>query len=409
MAYTICVIPGDGIGREVVPAAIEVLRATGLDLRFHFAEAGWACFQELGTALPDETIQAVREADATLFGAVSSPTGRRVEGYRSPIVALRREFHLYANLRPARSWPLAGVRPGIDLLIVRENTEDLYVQQEHLEGERAVAERVITRQASERVARAACRLAMGRRRKLTIVHKANILPLTCGLFRDTVRQVADEFPGLEVEEVLVDAMAMRLIRDPESFDVIVTTNMFGDILSDEAAALCGGMGLTPSANLGDAVAVFEPVHGSAPDIAGKGLANPMAAILAASMMLSYLGEAEAAGWLVQGVETALRRRVMTPDLGGQASTAQVTAVIRETVEALAAGLERDALERPAGGGAGHAGETWWAAPHHELECSVGDGLVLEPLPAQGVPRPAAPGRRYLSNSSEDTFRRQAWL
>lgn len=408
MAYSICVIPGDGIGREVVPAAVEVLRATGLDLRFHFAEAGWACFEELGTALPEETIQAVREADATLFGAVSSPAGRRVEGYRSPIVALRREFNLYANLRPARSWPLAGVPQGVDLLIVRENTEDLYVQEERVEGERAVAQRVITRQASERVARAACRLAMGRRRKLTIVHKANILPLTCGLFRDTVRQVAGEFPGLQVEEVLVDAMAMRLVRDPQSFDVIVTTNMFGDILSDEAAAVCGGMGLAPSANLGDNTAVFEPVHGSAPDIAGKGVANPMAAILAASMMISYLGEGEAAGWLVQGVEMALQRGVVTPDLGGQAATSQVTAFVREVVRELAAG-RRPAQEAPSAQGDSGAKSGWYAAPHHELECAVGDGLVLEPPPAGDAPRPAARGRRFQFNEPTGLWGRQAWL
>ncbi len=407
MGYRICVIPGDGIGREVVPAAIEVLRATGLELNFHFAEAGWACFEEFGTALPEETIQAVRQADATLFGAVSSPTGRRVDGYRSPIVALRREFNLYANLRPARSWPLAGVPQDVDLLIVRENTEDLYVQQEHLEGERAVAQRVITRQASERVARAACRLAMGRRRKLTIVHKANILPLTCGLFRDAVREVAGGFPGLQVEEVLVDAMAMRLVHDPQSFDVVVTTNMFGDILSDEAAAVCGGMGLAPSANLGDSTAIFEPVHGSAPDIAGKGIANPMAAILAASMMLSYLGESEAAGWLVQGVETALRRGVVTPDLGGQATTAQVTAFVRDVVGELAAGRWYADAAQSSSGDSGAKG-AWYASAHHELECTIGEGLLLDPPPAGEAPRPAVRGRRFQFNYP-GSLGRQAWL
>lgn len=407
MTYRICAIPGDGIGREVVPAAIDVLRATGLDFRFQFTEAGWACFEGFGTALPDETIQAARQADATLFGAVSSPTGRRVEGYRSPIVALRREFNLYANLRPARSWPLAGVPQGIDLLLVRENTEDLYVQEERLEGERAVAQRVITRQASERVARAACRLAVRRRRKLTIVHKANILPVTCGLFRDTVRRVAGEFPDLQVEEVLVDAMAMRLIRDPQSFDVIITTNMFGDILSDEAAAVCGGMGLAPSANLGDSAAIFEPVHGSAPDIAGKGVANPMAAILAASMMLSYLGEGQAAGWLIAGVEEAVRRGIVTPDLGGQATTSQVTAFVNGVVAELALG-RRHLHEVPSHGNSGERGG-WYASAHHELECAMGDGLLLEPPPAGETPRPAGRSRRLYLDQSTDSIGRRAWL
>ena len=274
MAHRICTIGGDGIGREVVPAAVEVLRATGLDLEFTDALAGLECFERDGDTLPAETLAAVKAADATLFGAITTPTGKRPKGYRSSILTLRQELGLYANLRPARSWPVDSSRAGVDMLIVRENTEGLYVRRETLDGDTATAERRITREASLRIGRAACRLAQGRRRHLTIVHKANVLPVTCGLFRDSVREATAEFEGLTVDEMLVDAMAMRLVKDPEHFDVIVTTNMFGDILSDEAAAICGGMGLAPSANIGPGTAVFEPVHGSAPDIAGQGIANP---------------------------------------------------------------------------------------------------------------------------------------
>ncbi len=333
VAYRIVVIPGDGIGQEVIPAAVEVLEATGLPLEFVAAEAGWGTFERRGTALPAETVAAVRECRLALFGAVSSPA-RKVAGYRSPIVALRRELDLYANLRPALSVPIPGSRAGIDLLIVRENTEGLYAGRERREGDTAIAERVITRGASARIGRVACELAMRRRRQLTIVHKANILPETCGLFRDTVRAAAADFPGLAVEECLVDTMALRLVLAPEAFDVVVTTNLFGDILSDEAAALVGGLGLAPAGNVGAGVAVFEPVHGSAPDIAGRGVANPVAAILAAAMLLEHAGEPAAAGRVRRAVRWALEHGPRTPDLGGDATTAEVTgAVVNKMREA----------------------------------------------------------------------------
>jgi homoisocitrate dehydrogenase len=394
MAYRICTIGGDGIGREVTPAAVDVLRATGLAFEFTDAPAGWECFEQMGDALPAETLEAVKSADATLFGAITSPTGPRPEGYRSPILTLRQELGLYANLRPARSWPVASSRAGVDMLIVRENTEGLYVRRESREGDTATAERRITREASTRIGRAACRLAMGRRRRLTIVHKANVLPVTCGLFRDSVRAAAEEFEELTIDEMLVDAMAMRLVKDPEHFDVIVTTNMFGDILSDEAAAVCGGMGLAPSANIGPRSAVFEPVHGSAPDIAGQGIANPIAAILSASMMLDYLGEQQAAGWLIAGCELAMRDGIVPPDLGGEANTAEVTAVIADVVRRLREREDRAGgrtISRPASSG----GTPPAAGPHmqcaadrgpstplryHELEVIQDDGLLLEPLP-----------------------------
>ena len=329
MAPRIGVLPGDGIGREVTPWAVKALQATGLDWEFVQAEVGWECFQRQGTALPEATVELLGTCAAALFGAVSSPS-HKVPGYRSPIVAMRRQFNLYANLRPVVSAPIASSRPGIDLLLVRENTEGLYVQRERSDGETAIAERVITRAASERIGRLACQLAAGRRQHLTIVHKANILPETCGLFRDAVRREAADFPGLAIDEVLVDTMALRLIRDPESFDVVVTTNLFGDILTDEAAMLVGGLGLAPAGNIGDRIAIFEPVHGSAPDIAGRGVANPAAFLLAAEMCGEHLGLADGAARLRAAVRTALRESP-TRDLGGTATTAEFAAAVAEAL------------------------------------------------------------------------------
>jgi homoisocitrate dehydrogenase len=322
----VVLIEGDGIGHEVIPAAAEVVRATGLEVEFVSAEAGWDCFQCTGTALPVETLALVRESDATLFGAVSSPL-HRVEGYRSPIVALRRALDLYANLRPVFSMPVPGSREGIDLLVVRENSEGLYSGRERREGDTVIAERVISRQGSERIVRLACEQALRRRRHLTIVHKANVLRESDGLFREVAFEVAGAYPDLTVDEMLVDTAALRLVTDPERFDVMVTTNLFGDILSDEAAGLVGGLGLAPSANVGQAHGVFEPVHGSAPDIAGKSIANPSAAILAAGMMLDYLGEPDAARRVRQAVLDVLRDGPRTPDLGGDASTEDVTKAV----------------------------------------------------------------------------------
>ncbi|NLT41936.1 MAG: isocitrate/isopropylmalate dehydrogenase family protein [Anaerolineae bacterium] len=326
MVKRVVLIEGDGIGHEVVPAAVRVLEATGVPFQFVEAEAGWDCFQRHGTALPDDTLALVRESDAALFGAVSSPL-HRVEGYRSPIVALRRALDLYANLRPVFSMPVSGSRAGIDLLIVRENSEGLYSGRERREGDTVIAERVITRRASARITRVACEQAMHRRRHLTIVHKANVLRESDGLFREAAYQVAGEYADLTVAEMLVDTAALHLVTDPERFDVLVTTNLFGDILSDEAAGLVGGLGLAPSANVGDVQGVFEPVHGSAPDIAGRGIANPIATILAASLMLEHLREAAAAERVrVAAIET-LRQGPRTPDLGGDAGTEDVTRAI----------------------------------------------------------------------------------
>ncbi|HZQ07639.1 MAG TPA: isocitrate/isopropylmalate dehydrogenase family protein [Anaerolineae bacterium] len=327
----ICIIPGDGVGQEVIPAAVSVLESLQLGLEFVNADAGFEHFQKTGNSIPEATLKTVASCDATLFGATSSPM-TRVEGYRSPILALRKSLDLYANLRPVQSLPGTFSRPDLDLLIVRENTEGLYAGRERAEdSETMIAERVITRRASERIARIAFQHAQARKKRVTLVHKANVLKLTDGLFRETCFQVAREFPDVQAKEMLVDAMAMRLIQDPQNFDVIVTTNLFGDILSDEASALIGGLGVAPAGNIGVANAVFEPVHGSAPDIAGQGIANPIGAILSAAMLLDYL-KLEQAAWRVrQAVNTALSRGVITRDLGGSATTSEMTRAIIEAL------------------------------------------------------------------------------
>jgi len=322
----ICLLPGDGIGLEVIPAARRVLEATGLALQFSEAEAGWETFQKTGSSVPESTLAAVKAADATLAGAFTSPS-RKVPGFFGAIRYLRRELELFANLRPAKTRPAPGCFPGVDLLLVRENTEGLYVAQERRYGDLAIADVVITKAASRRIAEVALQEARKRRRKLAVVHKANVLPLTSGLFLETALATATGYPDVDTSDIIVDAAAMKLVREPQRFDVLVTTNLFGDILSDLMAGLVGGLGLAPSANLGHQYALFEPVHGSAPDIAGQGVANPAAAILTAAMMLNYLGEAEAAAAIERAVDTVLQHGPHTRDLGGTASTAAFTEAV----------------------------------------------------------------------------------
>lgn len=322
----ICLLPGDGIGLEVIPAARRVLEATGLALRFSEAEAGWETFQQTGSSVPEATLAAVKAADATLAGAFTSPS-RKVPGFYGAIRYLRRELELFANLRPAKTRPAPGCFSGVDLLLVRENTEGLYVAQERRYGDLAIADVVITKAASRRIAEVALREAAKRRRELAIVHKANVLPITSGLFLETALETAKGYPHIKTIDIIVDAAAMKLVREPQNFDVLVTTNLFGDILSDLAAGLVGGLGLAPSANLGHQHAIFEPVHGSAPDIAGQGIANPAAAILTAAMMLGYLGEAEAATAIERAVDSVLKHGPHTRDLGGTASTTAFTTAV----------------------------------------------------------------------------------
>lgn len=340
-SYRIAIIHGDGVGKEVVPAAQAVLQALPLAFTFVPLAAGWEVFQQTGTALPQATSAAIRACDGAIFGATQSPSGK-VEGYSSPILALRKQLDLYANLRPIQSMPVAGSGAGIDLLIVRENTECLYVRQERLEdsGNTAVAQRVITRRASERIARMAFEQARRRagrthhkRPLVTVVHKANVLNLTDGLFREACLQVAAGYSDVAVEEQLVDSMIYRLIREPGRYDVVVAPNLYGDILSDAAAALVGGLGLASSANASDTFVLAEPVHGSAPDIAGQGIANPVATILAAAQLLEALGEGTCAAAVQGAVRRTLGDGVLSRDLGGQASTQEVTeAVIARLTE-----------------------------------------------------------------------------
>jgi len=325
MAYRICLLPGDGIGPEVIDCAEQVLRALPLDLEFVCAEIGLSAYERLGTPLPDSTLEEIRISSAALFGAVTTPPA--IPNYFSPVVRMRQTLELYANLRPCQSIPHPSSRTNIDLVIVRENTEGLYSGIERLEddGNRAVTERVITRRGSERIVRKAFDLARQTNRKsVHVVHKANVLRQTCGLFRSVAFEIAKEYPDITMHEMLVDTCAMELVRAPEQFEVIVTTNLFGDILSDEACMFVGGLGVAASGNIGANVAVFEPVHGSAPSLVGTGKANPMATFLAAAMMLDYLNEIESAERLRRAVNECIANNESTPDLGGSLSTGQVT-------------------------------------------------------------------------------------
>lgn len=285
----LCVIEGDRVGHEVVPAALRVFRAVMPEVNIHHAEAGFDCFQKNGSSLPPETIELTRKCGAVLFGAADSPS-YPINGYFSPIVRLRKVLGGYANLRPSRYLPVATARAGVDLVVVRENTEDLYVGEESIsdDDQTSTAQKVVTRGATERISVMAYELARhSDRDKITIVHKANIMPQSDGLFRRVALEVAAGYPEIETDELLVDTAAYWMVKEPSRFDIILTSNLYGDILSDMAAAWGGGLGLAPALNLGDGVAIAEPVHGSAPDIAGKGIANPIATILSTALLLRH--------------------------------------------------------------------------------------------------------------------------
>ena len=323
--YKIAVIPGDGIGKEVMEAALHVLEALDIDFNYQFAEAGDEYAEKTGVALPQETIDIVKQSQACLFGAAG-------ETAADVIVKMRQELDLYVNLRPVKSYPGANsIFDNLDFVIVRENTEGLYIGREEYTEEGATALRVITRKASERICRFAFDYAKKTgRRKVTAVHKANVLKKTDGIFKETFYQIAQNYPDMELDDRYVDATAMFFITKPEMFDVIVTTNLFGDILSDEGAGLVGGLGLIPSANIGENQGLFEPVHGSAPRHAGKGTANPSAMILSAVLMLNYLEENKAARQVEQAlVEVLSEGKKVTPDMGGKASTMEMAREVRE--------------------------------------------------------------------------------
>lgn len=324
MTQTITVIRGDGIGPEIMDATLHVLDAMQLGLSYEFVEAGLVAFEKQGELLPAATLESIRRNRIALKSPLTTPVG---EGFSSINVELRKRFDLYANVRPAKSFPNTKSRfpSGVDLITVRENTEGAYIGEGQTlseDGETALLTQKVTRRGSERIVRYAFDLARKTgRRKVTVVHKANILKSTSGLFLRTAREVAQQYPDIQCEEMIVDACCMKLVMQPEKFDVIVTTNLFGDIISDLCAGLVGGLGLAPGANIGTEAAIFEAVHGSAPDIAGRGIANPCALLLAAGQMLDHLGQVDQANRLRNAIVRTLEAKdSLTPDLGGDGTT-----------------------------------------------------------------------------------------
>jgi 3-isopropylmalate dehydrogenase len=341
-SYRVALIPGDGVGPELTEATLKVLEAVeekfNLNFEYVFLEAGDSCLKKRGVALPEETVEAIKKAHVCLKGPVG-------ETAADVIVKLRIMLDLYANIRPVKSYAGAPcVKDDIDLVIVRENTEDVYKGIEFmLDDEVAVALRVISRKGCERIARKAFTLAeiRDKRRTVTAVHKANVMRKTCGLFAEVCRKVAGEYPHILFNEQYVDAAAMRLIKEPQNYDVIVTTNMFGDILSDEAAQLVGGLGMAPGGNIGDDHAIFEPIHGSAPTRVGKHNANPCSMILAAKMMVEWLSQKygdkkcmNAAKAIDLGVAEAIRKALTVPDLGGLLTTVEMGEAIARQIKTL---------------------------------------------------------------------------
>ena len=338
-SHRIAVLPGDGIGPEVVDATLTVLSAVqkvdNVKLEFLKGDAGFYAIEKFGTNLPEKTVQMIKQTEACLKGPMTTP--EEPGSPRSVAVTLRAMFDLYANVRPARTLPnVPSLKPNIDMIVVRENTEDLYVGKEfEVAPGIGIAIKINTRTASERIAKFSFELAIKRRKKLTFVHKANILKLTDGIFKDAVLDVSKKYPDVEVEDIHVDAATMQFIRRPESFDVVVATNLYGDILTDEAAGLVGGLGVAAGANIGDKYGMFEPAGGSAPKYTGQNKVNPVAMIEAARMMLDFLGEASAAKKVEQGTMKVLEEgKVLTFDLGGHAKTSEMGDAIAGKITAM---------------------------------------------------------------------------
>ncbi|HZN98598.1 MAG TPA: isocitrate/isopropylmalate dehydrogenase family protein [Gemmatimonadales bacterium] len=339
MTYDVTLIPGDGIGPEITAQTLKVLQATGLRFNWDEELAGMAAVDATGTPLPDATVESIRKNALALKGPLTTPVG---SGFRSVNVGLRKEFELFANIRPARTIVPGGRFENVDIVLVRENLEGLYIGVEHFvaigDDPRAVGESmaIVTRRGCERIIRYAFEYAVKHnRRKVTIVHKANILKMVSGLFLEVGRTIAKEYDGrIESNDMIVDNTAMQLVLRPEQFDVMVTTNMFGDILSDEVSGLVGGLGLAPGANIGTKAAIFEAVHGSAPDIAGKGIANPSAQMFAAAMMLDHLGELDRAERVRHAIITTIvKDGIRTRDLGGTASTEEFGSAVAKRAAA----------------------------------------------------------------------------
>lgn len=338
MSYKICVLPGDGIGKEVTDVAVRVLQSLDISFDFIFGDIGFGSYKKNGSSLPDATLKKIETSDAVLFGAVTTPPN--IPGYKSPILQLRQHFRLFANVRPVKSIPNPISKENIDMVIFRENTEDLYSGVERVEdgGNKAVSEMIITRKASERI----LRYGFGYAKKnnlatVHVVHKANVLRETCGLFLRVAQEVAKDFPGIEMQDMLVDSCAMQLIKNPGQFKAIITTNMFGDILSDEASMLAGGLGIAYSGNIGEKTGVFEPVHGSAPKYENTNSANPIAAILSAKLMLEFLGENKSAGILYDSVMESIRQNKVTGDLGGTCGTKEAADEIIKIIKSKSKG------------------------------------------------------------------------
>ncbi len=328
MSYDLVLLAGDGIGPEVSQAAVRVIEATGVKIHWHSALAGTLAMEKFGTPLPDETLKIIEKYKIALKGPITTPVGK---GFSSVNVQLRKAFNLYANLRPIRSLPGISCKyPNLNLMIVRENTEDLYagIEREVSPGVMECIKR-ITEPASLRISEFAFSFARREKRKeVCVIHKANIMKLTDGLFLQCAAQIAANYPEIRHREMIVDNTCMQLVMNPYQFDVLLLENLYGDILSDLCAGLVGGLGVVPGANLGEDVAIFEAVHGSAPDIAGKGLANPMALILSATMLLKHLGENQRALQIENAIDqVCFKPECLTRDLGGKASTEELTRAI----------------------------------------------------------------------------------
>ena len=328
--HTITLIPGDGIGPEVVAATVQIVEAAGVDVEWETQLAGAHALEKYGTTLPESLLESVKRNKAALKGPITTPVGK---GFTSVNVGLRKALDLYANLRPVRALPNVPSRyPELDLVIVRENTEDLYAGIEHVVVPGVVQSmKVITEKASTRIARYAFEFARReKRKKVTAVHKANIMKLADGLFLECFYNVAKEFPDIEADDKIIDNCCMQLVMRPEQFEVLVMENLYGDIVSDLCAGLIGGLGLVPGANIGESGAVFEAVHGSAPDIAGQGLANPTAVLQSSLLMLRHLGERQAADKIETAMLEVFREgKVRTKDIGGESKTSEFAAAIIE--------------------------------------------------------------------------------